>query len=231
MQLVTRTEWRARAPKCGSALPSISALVVHYSAADADEQHDHANCAARVRAIQNFHMDSRGWCDIAYNFLFCKHGFVFEGRGWSRKSGATGDANAFSIAICFLGDDTVGRDDVTFEGRKALAEWIMEAKRRFGNDPVKGHRDYMSTSCPGNELMEWIRNRGWEKVIEPRVRFELWARRKVDGKWKPYLVDKSIAVPLADAPDRSLKFLTRVLPTMAKLAAMNRRPRTLRVLV
>jgi hypothetical protein len=180
-------------------------------------------------------MGTKGWCDIAYNFLVCKHGYIFEGRGWSRKSGATGDANSHTIAICFLGDDTAGRDDVTAYGRSALAEWINLAITKTGAKTVKGHRDYMSTSCPGDELETWVNAGGWKTITVKKVRFELWARRKVerDGKkvWRPYLVDKSIAVPVADAPARSLKFETRVLAKRAALAARNRRPVTRRVIV
>lgn len=231
MKLVTRAEWGARAFTCSEALPSISALVVHYSAAGSDEQASHANCAARVRGIQNYHMNTRGWCDVAYNFLFCKHGYVYEGRGWNRKSGATGDANAFSIACCFLGDDTAGSDDVTYAGREALAAWIRQARSRFGDDRVKGHRDYMTTTCPGNELYAWVLRQGWNDYVIVRVRFELWARRKVEGKWKPYLVAKSLAVPESEAPARSTKFTTRVLPQIAALALKNKRPNIRRVRV
>jgi hypothetical protein len=53
---------------------------------NADEQRLHANCAARVRAIQRFHMDEMGWLDIAYNHVFCRHGYVFVGRGFGARS-------------------------------------------------------------------------------------------------------------------------------------------------
>jgi lipoate synthase len=59
--------------------------------------------------------------------------------------------------VCFLGDDTVGRDDVTAKGRQALVEitrWIRE--KRPAAQLRKGHRDYMQTSCPGNELYNYI---------------------------------------------------------------------------
>lgn len=86
-RLVTRTAWGARRPRSTQRLePSaVRFLVVHYSAMHSDEQADHRNCAARVRGIQNYHMDSHGW-DIAYNWLVCKHGYVFRG-GWGPLGG------------------------------------------------------------------------------------------------------------------------------------------------
>jgi hypothetical protein len=213
-------------------MPRVDALVVHYSASGADEQTNHANCAARVRGIQNYHMNGKIPCDIAYNFLFCKHGYVFVGRGWYRKAGATGAANSHTIAVCFLGDDTAGADDVTYDGREALGEWLRAASARFNTTKVDGHRDYMQTSCPGDELYGWISTSAWKTIGIKRVRFELWARRRdAAGKWQPYLVQKSIAVPLANAGARSLAFETRTLARRAALAARNRRPTTRRVVV
>lgn len=185
MRLVTRTAWGARDPNCTDPVPPITAVVVHYSAMNADEQADHANCAARVRGIQNYHMNTKGWCDIAYNFVLCKHGYVFVGRGWDNRSGATGDANDFSIAICFLGDDTEGRDDVTLAGRTALADFLRTAVAHYpGAQVVTGHRKYMSTSCPGDELWKFVTSGAW-KTLGNRVRFELWvgSRRIAYSHW------------------------------------------------
>ena len=35
---------------------------------------------ALVRGIQAYHMDTLGYCDIAYNFLISRTGQVYEGR-------------------------------------------------------------------------------------------------------------------------------------------------------
>lgn len=237
MKLVTRAAWGAKPFTCSSPIPPIDNLVVHYSAADADEQADHANCAARVRGIQNFHMSStpsdptKPWCDIAYNFIFCKHGYVFEGRGWDRKSGATGAANSHTVAICFLGDDTAGSDDVTFAGREALGQWIRKSKGHYdGPQGLKGHRDYMDTSCPGNQLYAWIQTDAWKTISAPRIRFELWARQKDEkGKWQPFIAAKTDSFPAKDAPKRSTGFVTNHLALIAKLAVRHQNPRIRRV--
>jgi hypothetical protein len=153
--LVLRREWSARPPRSTLRLTParIRYLVVHYSAFNGDEQSDHANCAGRVRAIQDFHMDSRGWADIAYNWLFCKHGYIFRGRGWPIMSAATSGANQFTVAACFLGDDTLGRDDVTLAGRQALSEiWRFVILNGPSVQGGRGHRDFSATRCPGDEL-------------------------------------------------------------------------------
>ena len=54
-------------------------------------RHDHPCAMPSIcRAWQAFHMDDRGWSDIAYNSGVCPHGVRFEGRGARVRSGANG---------------------------------------------------------------------------------------------------------------------------------------------
>jgi hypothetical protein len=160
---VSRAAWGAKPPLSRPTVllaSRVDTIVYHYTAAGADEQADHKNCAGRVRGVQAFHQNVRGWNDGAYNFMVCRHGYIYEMRGLEYKSAATGAENGHTLAVCFLGDDTVGRDDVTVAGRQALVEitrWIRQ--RRPAVSGYKGHRDYMSTSCPGNELYNYIHSK------------------------------------------------------------------------
>jgi hypothetical protein len=160
---VSRSGWGAKAPLSRPTVllaSRVDTIVYHYTAANADEQAEHRNCAQRVRGVQTFHQNVRGWNDIAYNYLVCKHGYIYEGRGIENKSAATGVHNGHTLAVCFLGDDTLDRDDVTIAGRQALVEisrWIRQ--RRPAISKYAGHRDFMSTSCPGNELYTYIHSK------------------------------------------------------------------------
>lgn len=161
MDLVTREQWGARAPRTVTPLDldQLRGLAVHYSASNYDAADDHAACDDRVRGIQNFHMDGNGWADIAYSFLTCKHGTVFEGRGWGVRTAANGTnpANDHYHATCFLGADKEGRDDVLPAGRLALAAVIAEGRSRYPHAwEVRPHSDFKATACPGNELRAWL---------------------------------------------------------------------------
>jgi hypothetical protein len=160
MDVVTRDQWDARPPTGRVALIAsrLRGIGVHYSASDADG--DHARCASRVRGIQDFHLDGRGWYDIAYSFLTCRHGTVYEGRGWGTRTAANGTdaANDAYHAVCFLGADRDGRDDVLPAGRRALADLIAEGHRRYPTAwEVRPHSDFKATACPGEELRCWLR--------------------------------------------------------------------------
>lgn len=116
----------------------------------------HSQCAGKVRSIQNFHMDGQGWADIAYNFLVCPHGFVFEGRGWGRRSAANGTnaGNAAYHAVCYLGGKGDPFTDAAKGGFRATRD---EWERRYGRKAnVHPHRYFLATECPGSEITNWI---------------------------------------------------------------------------
>jgi len=160
MRLVSRADWGARPPRSRTPLDRAAQLgtAVHYSAADADEQSDHARCAIRVRAIQAFHMDARGWADIAYSYLACKHGLVYEGRGRGVRTAAQGTTagNDAWHAVCFLGDDTPARDDVTDAGREAVRDTVLHCNAWSDATGVRPHSAFHATACPGDQLRDWV---------------------------------------------------------------------------
>jgi hypothetical protein len=126
---------------------------------NSDEQRLHRNCAARVLGMQRFHIEDRGWLDVAYSHVFCGHGFVFVGRGFGVRSAANGttEANDAYHAVCFLGDDSAGRADVTPEARRTLQELLREYRRRYPRaTEIRPHSDFVATQCPGDELRAFI---------------------------------------------------------------------------
>ena len=196
---VSRAEWGARKSRGITWLPAnqVSDIVTHHSASAADIQHLHKHCFDRVRGIQNFHMDGRGWNDIAYNYLVCSHGAVFEGRGFGVMSAATLGANSHTYAVCVLGDDP-RRIDITPACREGLvnAHRLIQkkAKKKF---KYSGHRNWTSTECPGNELYSFIKSKSFAFRVNHhnpvRLWFPAWA------KWR--LTDGRKATRPKDAPE------------------------------
>lgn len=161
MQLITRDQWGARATRGSSNLiaPHPLGVAVHYSETNVGAA-AHDTCAALVREIQDFHMDSRGWADIAYNFLVCQHGFVFEGRGTTRGSAANGTthANYDYFAVCGL----IGTTDTPApELLAAIGDGIGLCRTAGAGDQVVGHRDLYATACPGAALYALVLAGHW----------------------------------------------------------------------
>lgn len=152
MLLVTRAAWGARAPKSTSAIGTVRGHALHYEGPKMGE-FPHDSCASKVRGIQAFHMGpSRGWADIAYNALVCPHGYVFEGRGPSRRSAAQGtnDGNAHFLATCFLG----GVDDVFTDAAKLA--FLDAFAWMGGGGERRPHSFFHATGCPGSPIRTWI---------------------------------------------------------------------------
>jgi hypothetical protein len=157
---VGRAGWRARPPK--SVTPLVHSrqrgTAVHYSGSAAETKLDHSLCAGVVRGIQNHHMDTRGWADIAYSFLVCNHGAIFTGRGRGVRTAANGtnEGNGSFHAVCFLGGDRVGRADVTENGLAAIRVAVLDCNSWAGVREVQPHSFFKATACPGDELRRWI---------------------------------------------------------------------------
>ncbi|MCT2584473.1 peptidoglycan recognition protein family protein [Actinophytocola gossypii] len=151
---VTRSQWGARAPRSVSnnITPQNGGVTVHYVGAGNVARPNHADCAAQVRGIQNYHMDTNGWSDIAYTHMVCQHDYIFVARGPHVRTAANGttSGNQNWYAVCAL----VGAADSLTEGLTTAIKSAISSLRSGGNaaDPINGHRDHLATSCPGDPL-------------------------------------------------------------------------------
>lgn len=149
MQIITRSQWGARAPKSKIYLATWSQrthFTVHYSAANPNQS---------VRSIQNFQMDSNGWPDIGYNMLVDSQGRAYEGRfGGLLAIGAHARYwNTRSFGVCFIGRN----GDDTPAARSTIREIYDMVCTAGKKDLVKvGHRDVNETHCPGDILHTWV---------------------------------------------------------------------------
>jgi peptidoglycan hydrolase-like protein with peptidoglycan-binding domain len=111
----------------------------------------HQNCRHRVQEWQDFHMDGRGWVDLAYNWVVCQHGIVMVGRGWGVRSAANGsnDGNDRYHAVCWLGG---GNETPSDHAVNAIVWLIGETRTRGGGRDVRPHRFFFGTTCPGDWL-------------------------------------------------------------------------------
>jgi peptidoglycan hydrolase-like protein with peptidoglycan-binding domain len=109
-----------------------------------------------VRGVQNFHMDGRGWSDIAYNFVICPHGVVFEGRGLNVINAANGTntGNRVSHGIMWLAGEDNAFPESEKSGFRDCVRYV--ADHTDAPDGAIGHRVWHSTQCPGDERFAWI---------------------------------------------------------------------------
>lgn len=169
-----RRVWDALAAKYRYLLPvyPVTDVYIHHGASfapddvrdqDGDGIPDEEERIAR--AYQRHHMFTRGWSDIAYNFLVGLSGSILEGRGWRHQGGATGSPyDRHSLSICAIGNFQT--QEPTEEMVQAIIGWIITGIELGHIAPdvrIHGHRDASSTSCPGFNLYQHL----------PRIRSEV----------------------------------------------------------
>lgn len=169
MSVITRQQWGARPPTSVTESSSFRGVAVHWEGPRLGWPWAHALCFEKVRGIQNFHMDTRGWADIAYNLVVCGHGDIFVGRGPNVRNAANGglrNDNGEFYAICYLGGEG---DAFTLDAKDGIndgAEFLSMAQGVW-----RRHSDFVATSCPGPVIAEWVANghpRG-HPIVEPEV--------------------------------------------------------------
>jgi hypothetical protein len=150
MEYVSRGEWGAL--NSGQGLSEFRRIpvgvVIHHTTGSSQSPWD------RVRQHDRYHVVTRGWRSIAYNWLVSgETGEVFEGRGWHRGA-ATKSHNHNTVSVSYIGSG----DDLTEVGKEAILNVIGEMREKYGDHLwVKCHRDFGTTYCPGDQLATWIK--------------------------------------------------------------------------
>jgi hypothetical protein len=153
---------------------SATHTVIHHGASP----DSYTDGAAVVRSYWNYHVNTNGWSDIGYNYLFDKFGNFYQGRynpnlpNSDVKGAHAGSANSSSIGLNYLGNsDAPGTAPTTAQNNKCcqFMAWWYDHK---GFDPTSsasilcqdnvtrtlnricGHKDVNpgGTTCPGNAL-------------------------------------------------------------------------------
>ncbi len=174
--VITRAQWGAAWPTCTMDTAPLVGAVLHHTAGS-NSYSSTAEAMQQIRNDQRYHMQSRGWCDLGYNFVVDKWGNIYEGRSGSLTSSVigvhAGGFNTGTVGISMLGtySSTTPSSAVT----RSVAQIVGWKLQPYGIDPtgsmvyytrsgensryqnqwvslprVFGHRDVAYTACPGD---------------------------------------------------------------------------------
>lgn len=163
-----RSSWGARATSC-SVNVTKDRISVHHTAGPSTPVN--GNYGGRLRQIQAYHIDGRGWCDIGYHYLITRDGQAWEGRQADRLGAHVANQNTNNLGISFVGcfhptNDCNGLDPLSppevmvqkggeVIGLNAQHYGItLRTPSMSGTTTLMGHRDNpgAATACPGNNL-------------------------------------------------------------------------------
>lgn len=165
---------------------SVHLLVVHHTAIQ--RTGDTRSAAERVRALYAYHAENRGWGDIGYHYLIDEDGRIYQGRqGGNRVVGGHAYChNIGTLGIALLGNfDTEQPTQAQVKALQRLLGSLADLERidlsapvtfhgKNFQSPVVGHRDLMSTACPGRILaaaLPQIRGNVLERRFDGSVEF------------------------------------------------------------
>lgn len=160
-----RSAWGARAPEGGPGdlTPSrVEGAVLHWPGMGSRRLIKAADVAEALRGWQAYHMDDRGWSDIAYQVAVDQAGRAWTLRGLRTQSGANGNnaANEAYGAILLV----VGTGEVPTPELIATTAAVLGDFRRIYPDgtKVRPHSEVRleytgdSTDCPGDAVRALI---------------------------------------------------------------------------
>ncbi|KAG9509564.1 Peptidoglycan-recognition protein SB1 [Fragariocoptes setiger] len=159
IRFVTRQAWGAVEPTAAvyQARQAASRVFVH-QAWDGQTCNDVDSCIVRVRSIQAYNQQQKGWPDIGYNFLIAGNGGVFEGLGWMKQGFHTLNYNDESLGVAFIGTFHDSAPNARMEQAfRDLIECSVARGYLVANHAIHGHRDARCTICPGDALYARLR--------------------------------------------------------------------------
>ena len=170
-QILARSEWGADESlvKNPYTYAQVTGAMIHHTAGS--NSYTQADVPAILRSIQAYHVNDRGWNDIAYNFLIDKFGRAWEGRGGGvdkavQGGHAWGVTNARTTGVSLIGNfETASPPSVMLDTTERVIAWkfALHGVDPYGStygsggqdggstylDAISGHRDENATDCPG----------------------------------------------------------------------------------
>lgn len=138
--------------------PCKNGLVAHYDGSDQGlAGKSHSACIKYWKNTRKFHMGpERNWSDIGYSFGICPHGYVLEGRGFGYQQAAQPGGNSTYTSVTFMSGEHEDPTDKQLQAWRDLRAYLRSQKGVASR--IKGHRDFISTSCPGGKLYKLVTN-------------------------------------------------------------------------
>lgn len=160
MTVMRRSDWTSHAlPYMGTLMApgEVEGLAVHWNGppvSAAAARGDRDAVAALLEADRTFHVSTRGWSDIAYQWAVDNAGRRWPLRGWQRRSAANGDTDPnrhYGAVLCVIGQGQKPTAAMLDALRDTVADFRAVYPRAT---KVVTHNDVRPepTACPGPDI-------------------------------------------------------------------------------
>jgi hypothetical protein len=111
-------------------------------------------------AIRKYHIETNGWDDIGYQFgieLINDHYEILMGRRPDLIGAHTIGQNDQSIGVCVVGNYDVDPVPNKLKNEiQKLLTWLL-LNYQIPSKEIYGHCEFSTKTCPGKNLMDWIK--------------------------------------------------------------------------
>jgi hypothetical protein len=173
----------------------VKLLAVHHTALKV--RGDARSGLERMRALYEYHAQSRGWGDIGYHYVIDEKGAIYEGH-------AGGDyvvgGHAYCNNVGSIGVALMGNFDEEKPAQKQMQslQWLLaELAKKYDIDvtqrirfhgkdlmPIAGHRELVATACPGyyvRQTLAQVRGNVARGALTAAIKFPSITKGYEDG--------------------------------------------------
>ncbi|XP_048005475.1 peptidoglycan-recognition protein LE-like isoform X4 [Leguminivora glycinivorella] len=171
LRIVSRMEWLAQ-PATGPLdklrLPAPWVIISHTAT---NFCYNQSSCVYNVRLVQEYHIGSRGWYDIGYNFLVGGDGSAYYGRGWDHVGAHTLGYNKYSIGIAFIGTfSQEAPPQKQLDACKKLIDLGVASGKIAKDYKLFAHSQLTAWESPGKKLVEILHE--WPHFVKDTSQLE-----------------------------------------------------------
>lgn len=172
----SRQAWRADESlvRHDYSMGKVTGAMIHHTAGS--NSYSSSEVPAILRSIQAYHVNGRGWNDIAYNVLIDRFGRAWQGRGGAINTPVAGGhawgvTNSRVVGVALMGSyQSASPSADTLETLSQVIAWKLQMHRvdpygrTWGSggmdggatrlDAISGHQDEYATLCPGAKVYE-----------------------------------------------------------------------------
>lgn len=205
LNYLPRSAWNARPSKGPTHLNATGLLgtALHWPGMGNRRLFAQADVASALRGWQDYHMDDRGWSDIAYQVAVDQAGRAWQLRGLTTRSGANGDAAAnlaYGAILLVLGTGETPTGAMINTTRQVVADFrrlYPKATAIRPHSAVRTQYTGAGTDCPGDAARGLIAAGQFEPRTSTPVEDDM-----------PWTEDQLRAMMQAELEEYNLRFWT-----------------------
>ncbi|HEX9740640.1 MAG TPA: exo-beta-N-acetylmuramidase NamZ domain-containing protein, partial [Ignavibacteriaceae bacterium] len=123
-----------------------------------------------LKNLQSWSRSKKKWMDIPYHYMIDLKGKIYEARPINYPGDTNTDYDVRGHAlICVMGNYEVQK--LTTEQLKSVVDLtsFLAKKYNISLEEIKGHKDYASTLCPGEDFYRFIRSNKVHRLVAQKL--------------------------------------------------------------